>query len=72
MTQQNRDADQEHLEQHSLPGTNQAGKGPESCAQDESEPGPPGFDDARTPRQDQREAHSLPGTNQGGKDPGGP
>jgi hypothetical protein len=56
---------QEQLEKHSLPGTNQAGKGArpsEKRDDDEPEPGSKAEQD-----QDQLEAHSLPGTNQAGK-----
>jgi hypothetical protein len=48
----------DQLKAHSLPGTNQAGKGPGSCEKD--------HDDMN----DQLKAHSLPGTNQAGKGPG--
>ena len=33
---------QDQLEEHSLPGTNQAGKGPSSCEKDEQENRPDG------------------------------
>jgi hypothetical protein len=51
------------LEEHSLPGTNQAGKEASSCEKDQKKrPG-------RAPQhQDQLEEHSLPGTNQAGKE----
>jgi hypothetical protein len=54
---------QDQLEKHSLPGTNQAGKGAESCEKDEKEnrPGRGGRSISTT------EEHSLPGTNQAGK-----
>jgi hypothetical protein len=55
------------LEEHSLPGTNQAGKGPGSCEENEQE----NRRDGRGPEhQNQIEEHSLPGTNQAGKGPG--
>ena len=53
------------LEEHSLPGTNQAGKGPGSSdGNDQESRGGKAID------QDQLEDHSLPGTNQAGKGPG--
>jgi hypothetical protein len=54
---------QHQLEEHSLPGTNQAGKGPAS-REDSDQENTPG----RTPQhRDRLEEHSLPGTNQAGK-----
>jgi hypothetical protein len=53
-------------EKHSLPGTNQAGKGPEPCEKDRGETGPA---DQVPPQPDQLEKHSLPGTHQAGKGP---
>jgi hypothetical protein len=50
----------DHVEAHSLPGTNQAGKRPD-CEKDDQENRPGAL------TQDQLEAHSLPGTNQAGK-----
>ena len=47
MTKQKTSRDEEHLEEHSLPGTNQAGHGPEVPAdkiRDESDVEPPGED----------------------------
>lgn len=58
---------QDPLEKHSLPGTNQAGKGPGASDEDDQENGPPGGEAAG---QDPLEDHSLPGTNQAGKGPG--
>ena len=58
---------QDQLEKHSLPGTNQAGKGPGSYEKNDQENRPDG---GGTQHQDQREEHSLPGTNQAGKGPG--
>lgn len=69
MTQENRDRGQEPLEKHSLPGTNQAGRGPGSGEQDEPGQGP---EDARAPDHGQLDSHSLPGTNQAGKGPAEP
>ena len=57
---------QDQIEKHSLPGTNQAGKGSDSCENDDNESGP---GDLVGPQQDQLEKHSLPGTNQAGKGP---
>jgi hypothetical protein len=54
------------LEAHSLPGTNQAGKGPGLREKHDQENGPGG---AEPQRQEQLEKHSLPGTNQAGKGP---
>lgn len=42
MANQNQDREQDKLEKHSLPGTNQAGKGPGACDDDEEEHGPDG------------------------------
>lgn len=68
MTQEKLDSGQEQLERQSLPGTNQAGKGPGAGEQDE-----PGEEsDHVRPHHDQVDAHSLPGTNQAGKGPAGP
>jgi hypothetical protein len=55
---------QDQLQEHSLPGTNQAGKGPSSCEKNDQE-NKPGVGVAE--HQDQLEGHSLPGTNQAGK-----
>ena len=55
---------QDQLEEHSLPGTNQAGKEPSSCEKNDQE-NRPGGEGAQ--HQDQLEEHSLPGTNQAGK-----
>ena len=55
---------QEQLEEHSLPGTNQAGKEATSCEEKDQEKR-----SGRAPQhQDQLEEHSLPGTNQAGKE----
>jgi hypothetical protein len=56
---------QDQLEEHSLPGTHQAGKGPGTCEETDQENGP-GLDEPQ--QQDQIEEHSLPGTNQAGKE----
>jgi hypothetical protein len=55
------DKGDDELEKHSLPGTNQAGDGPEPC-EHENKPA-----EQAAPQQDQLEKHSLPGTNQAGK-----
>jgi hypothetical protein len=55
------------VEEHSLPGTNQAGKGPGSGEENNHETGPRG---GGSQHQDRLEEHSLPGTNQAGKGPG--
>jgi hypothetical protein len=55
---------QDQLEKPSLPGTNQAGKGPSSCEKNDQENKPRGVG---AQHQDQLEEHSLPGTNQAGK-----
>jgi hypothetical protein len=54
----------DQLEAHSLPGTNQAAKGPGSREKRDQESKPSG---AKSQRQEQLEKHSLPGTNQAGK-----
>ena len=57
--------EQDHLEEHSLPGTNQAGKGPEP-----GEGAEPEYRPRRgQPHDGALEKHSLPGTNQAGKGP---
>ena len=55
---------EEQLEEHSLPGTNQAGKEAASCEEkdDKKRSG------SATEHQEQLEEHSLPGTNQAGKE----
>jgi hypothetical protein len=57
---------QDQLEEHSLPGTNQAGKGSSSYGKTDPKNRPGGHG---TEKQDQLEEHSLPGTNQAGKGP---
>ena len=57
---------QDELEEHSLPGTNQAGKGPGSCKESDQENRPRG---EGAQHENQLEEHSLPGTNQAGKGP---
>ena len=54
---------EEQLEEHSLPGTNQAGKGADSQEENSQEHRPDG---AEAQSADEL-AHSLPGTNQAGK-----
>ena len=56
----------DQLEEHSLPGTNQAGKGP-SPSEENNQENRPGSGGAQ--HQKQLEKHSLPGTNQAGKGP---
>jgi hypothetical protein len=57
---------QDQLEKHSLPGTNQASKGPGSCENNEEENRP---GEAETEQRERVEKHSLPGTNQAGRGP---
>ena len=54
----------DQLEEHSLPGTNQAGKGLSSCEKSDQENSPSG---GGPQHKDQLEEHSLPGTTQAGK-----
>jgi hypothetical protein len=54
----------EHLEDHSLPGMNQAGEGPDAA---EEEGRPRGKETAPMP--EKLEEHSLPGMNQAGEGP---
>ena len=63
MDNENRKGKQEQVEEHSLPGTNQAGKEASSCESNEDD------DKGSTGAQgqDQLEEHSLPGTNQAEK-----
>jgi hypothetical protein len=58
------DRKQDQLEKHSLPGTNQAGKGP-SLGENGARLNRP----SQAPEQqdEQQREHSLPGTNQAGK-----
>jgi hypothetical protein len=53
----------DHLEEHSLPGTNQGPDSDETCDQEKKPDG------AESQREAQLEGHSLPGTNQAGKGP---
>ena len=63
MENKERRSEHDQPEAHSLPGTNQAGKGPEPC----EEAGP---EHKRRRQHDEGlEEHSLPGTNQAGKGP---
>ena len=65
MENQDRRGEQDQLEKHSLPGTNQAGKGPDPSEQADPENTP-----GRGRRHDGAlEEHSLPGTNQAGEGP---
>ncbi len=66
MEDKDRGGKRDQLDEHSLPGTNQAGKGPGSCEENDQENGPGGG----TPDPDQLDEHSLPGTNQAGEGPG--
>jgi hypothetical protein len=66
-TQPDSTKEQHHLEEHSLPGTNQAGQGPGSREKNDQQNRPSG---AESQHQRQLEEHSLPGTNQAGKGPG--
>ena len=66
MEDKDRGRKQDQLEEHSLPGTNQAGKGPDSCEKTDHKNGPDG---SASPHQTPLEEHSLPGTNQAGKGP---
>jgi hypothetical protein len=54
----------DQLEEHSLPGTNQAGKGAEDCQETSEQPRSRAEESGQ---QEQLEKHSLPGTNQAGK-----
>jgi hypothetical protein len=62
MENDNHRGEQDRLEEHSLPGTNQAGKRASSGEKNDQENRPRG---GRA--HDQLEEHSLPGTNQAGK-----
>ena len=62
MANQHRRDAQDPLEDHSLPGTNQTGKGP-GDAEEQKE-----TRDATEELPEPLEEHSLPGTNQAGKD----
>ncbi len=65
---QDRDEHPGQLEEHSLPGTNQAGKGPDSTDSEEPDGTPErGREPQDDHQDDQLEEHSLPGTNQAGK-----
>lgn len=55
------------LEEHSLPGTNQAGKRARPRKRNDGKNGPRGEE---ATDQEQLEDHSLPGTDQAGKGPG--
>jgi hypothetical protein len=67
MESESRGGEHKQLEEHSLPGTNQAAKGPGSCAANDRENSP---DRGRAHDHDELERHSLPGTNQAGKEVG--
>ena len=65
MEDKDRGGKQDQLEDHSLPGTNQAGKGPDSCDETDQK----SRADSASQYQTRLEKHSLPGTNQAGKGP---
>ncbi|MEZ5292009.1 MAG: hypothetical protein R2745_13065 [Vicinamibacterales bacterium] len=67
MTKPQRGTPHEMRDDHSLPGTNQAGTGP-GDADAPGQGAPPEGEPA--PQKEQREDHSLPGTNQAGTGPG--
>ncbi len=58
--------EQDQLKEHSLPGTNQAGKGANPGEKAGQLNGPR---EAPRPPHDQLQEHGLPGTNQAGKGP---
>jgi hypothetical protein len=64
MENEDQGGEQDQLQEHSLPGTNQAGKGPGSCEETDQE-NRPGRGGPQHP--ERLEEHSLPGTNQAGK-----
>jgi len=64
MTNDDHRVKQDQLQEHSLPGTNQAGKGPGSRPEEEPKTPAKSAQD-----KDRLEKHSLPGTNQAGKGP---
>ena len=66
MDDRERGAKQDRLDEHSLPGTNQAGKEPASSERNDQENNPGGVGEQH---QGELETHSLPGTNQAGKGP---
>jgi hypothetical protein len=59
MKNEDHDGKQDQIEEHSLPGTNQAGKGPGACETNDQENRPGG---RVAQHQEQLEEHSLPGT----------
>jgi hypothetical protein len=65
MEAEDRGGKQDQLDEHSLPGTNQAGKGPASCENKDQENRP---GDGQVQNQQHLKEHSLPGTNQAGKE----
>lgn len=64
----NEDRNKQDQVEHSLPGTNQAGKGPDSTRKGDDEQHRSGAEIGRDNRE--LEKHSLPGTNQAGKGAG--
>jgi hypothetical protein len=69
MENKNHGDKQDQLDEHSLPGINQAGKGPGSREKNDQE-SKRGSEGSQHQHQHQLEEHSLPGTNQAGKGPG--
>ena len=66
MNDKDRSSNQGQLKEHSLPGTNQAGKGPDSCETSD----PKTNSGSVSPQHETHlKKHSLPGTNQAGKGP---
>jgi hypothetical protein len=59
--------EQDQLEEHSLPGTKQAGRGPVLCEETDQENS---SGRGGSQQQEQLEEHSLPGTNHAGKGSG--
>jgi hypothetical protein len=66
MEDKDRGGKRDQLDEHGLPGTNQAGKGPGANDKNDQENRPGGG----TQPPDQLDEHSLPGTNQAGEGPG--
>jgi hypothetical protein len=66
MEDKDRGGKQDQLNEHSLPGTNQAGKEADSCEQNDQQNGPR---NGGAQHQDRLEKHSLPGTDQAGEGP---
>jgi hypothetical protein len=62
MDKQHHGGSQDQIEEHSLPGTNQTGKG-RGDREEQRE-----AKDERETMEEEEQEHSLPGTNQAGKD----